>query len=296
MKKEHHQLFVDSYFFKKIKKVKKNQKNIEKVKKNQKKSIRKHLYLKKFHICKFCSELFIEHKQLEDHLKKFHNIDEENFDEIYGDIKEICCQTNSNETQVGKRKILLKNFYQCSFCKQVFAKDHQQLKIHIKEFHKFEEEDFQIKSNKLIEENWMIQMKLINQNLSREKKNKAEITNVKSMKKRNSTTSNKKKESQCLSSISIESKNQPRKKERNVESKKNLKNLENNNIKVVALKEYDDNIIEEQNTTTSCKKRKMERGLPSISCNSECQPTKKGKNDSESPIKIITLEEYDNDD
>ena len=245
-----------------------------------------------------------------------------------------------------------KNFYQCSFCKQVFAKNHQQLKIHIKEFHKFEEEDFQIKSNKLIEENWMIQMKLmgINQNLSREKKNKAEITNVKSMKKRNSTTynekkesqclssisieskrqrrkkernvqskkdlnnlednniednnieivtleeyddnvikeqdstkkqnsttSNEKKESQCLSSISIESKNQPKKKERNVESKKNLKNLENNNIKVVALKEYDDNIIEEQNTTTSCKKRKMERGLPSISCNSECQPTKKRK-------------------
>ena len=136
MKKEHHQIYVDSVFFekiKKIKKVKKNQKNIEKVKKNQKKSIRKHLYLKKFHICKFCSELFIEHKQLEDHLKKFHNIDEENFDEIYGDIKEICCQTNSNETQVGKRKILLKNFYQCSFCKQVFAKNHQQLKIHIKE-------------------------------------------------------------------------------------------------------------------------------------------------------------------
>ena len=48
--------------------------------------------------------------------------------------------------QVGKRKILLKNFYQCSFCKQVFAKDHQQLKNHIKKFHKTDEEDFQIKS------------------------------------------------------------------------------------------------------------------------------------------------------
>merc|ERR1712110_976507 len=173
--------------------------------------------------------------------------------EIYGDIKEICCQTNSNETQVGKRKILLKNFYQCSFCKQVFAKDHQQLKIHIKEFHKFEEEDFQIKSNKLIEENWMIQMKLmgINQNLSREKKNKAEITNVKSMKKRNSTTYNEKKESQCLSSISIESKRQRRKKERNVQSKKDLNNLEDNNIEdnnieIVTLEEYDDNVIKEQ--------------------------------------------------
>ena len=232
-----------------------------------------------------------------------HNIDEESFDRIFGDIKEICCQTNSNETQVGKRKILLKNFYQCSFCKQVFTKDHQKLKNHIKKFHKFEEEDFQNKSNKFIEENFSnkktlkilkrkmddsdeefklkakkhsmksidtqtklinenvttkkmnkvvitniksiknqnsttsnkkrkkpclssisdklkkhamksinSQTKLTNENLSREKKNKAEITKVKSMKKRNSTTSNEKKESQCLSSISIESKNQPREK------------------------------------------------------------------------------------
>ena len=45
-------------------------------------------------------------------------------------------------------------------------------------------------------------------------------------------------------------------------------------IEVDALKEYDDNIIEEQNSTTSCKKRKMERNLPSISINSQCQPTK----------------------
>ena len=116
------------------------------------------------------------------------------------------------------------------------------------------------------------------------------------MKKRNSSTSNEKKESQCLSSISIESKNQPRKKEKNIQSKKDFKNLENNNIEVVTLKKYDDNIIEEQNSNPSCKKRKMERGLPSISINSECQPTKKGKNDSESPIKIITLQEYDDND
>ena len=113
-------------------------------------------------------------------------------------------------------------------------------------------------------------------------------------------TSNEKKESQYLCSTSIESKNQPRKKEENVQSNKDFNNLEDNNIEVITLEEYDDNIIiKEQNSTkkrTSCKKRKMERGLPSISINLECQPTKKGKNDSKSPIKIITLEEHDDDD
>ena len=357
MQKEHHQIFVDSIYFNK-----KNQKNIENVVKQKK------LYLKKFHVCKFCGQYFIEnHKQLENHLEKFHNIDEESFDRIFNDIKEICCQTNSNETQVGKRKILLKNFYQCNFCKQVFTKDNQKLKNHIKKFHKFEEEDFQNKSNKFLEENFSnkktlkviirklddsndkfnlnvkkssmksihSQTKLMNKNVSKEKKNKAEITHVKSMKKGNSTTSNDKRESECLSSnvksikkqnsttsyISGKSKNQPKNKEKNVQSKKNFNNLDNNKIKIIsldvakkvlqhlneyddsikkqnsttsnekrefqclsskrcspievdALKEYDDNIIEEQNSTTSCKKRKMERNLPSISINSQCQPTK----------------------
>ena len=400
MQKEHHQIFVDSIYFNK-----KNQKNIENVVKQKK------LYLKKFHVCKFCGQYFIEnHKQLENHLEKFHNIDEESFDRIFNDIKEICCQTNSNETQVGKRKILLKNFYQCNFCKQVFTKDHQKLKNHIKKFHKFEEEDFQNKSNKFLEENFSnkktlkviirklddsndkfnlnvkkrsmksihSQTKLINKNVSKEKKNKAEITHVKSMKKGNSTTSNDKRESECLSSnvksikkqnsttsyISGKSKNQPKNKEKNVQSKKNFNNLDNNKIKIIsldvakkvlqhlneyddsikkrnsttsnekrefqclskvvalkdygdniikeqnstkkqnlskkrnlttsnkkkesqclsskrcspievdALKEYDDNIIEEQNSTTACKKRKMERNLPSISINSQCQPRK----------------------
>ena len=49
----------------------------------------------------------------------------------------------------NNENILLKNFYQCSFCKQVFAKNHQQLKVHMKKFHKI---DFVIKSNELIEE------------------------------------------------------------------------------------------------------------------------------------------------
>ena len=52
------------------------------------------------------------------------------------------------------RKVLLKNFHLCSFCRQVFTKNHQQLKDHIKTFHKIDEEDFQIKSNELIEENF----------------------------------------------------------------------------------------------------------------------------------------------
>ena len=124
--------------------------NLMEEKFNGKVGILKNLYLKKFHLCKLCNEVFVEnHKQLENHLEKIHNIDEENFDQIFGDIKEICCQTNSNETQIGKRKVLLKNFHLCNFCKQVFAKNHQQLKVHMKKFHKI---DFAIKSNELIEE------------------------------------------------------------------------------------------------------------------------------------------------
>ena len=115
---------------------------------------------------------------------------------------------------------------------------------------------------------------------------------VDSIKNRNSTASNEKRESQCLSSISAKSKNQPRKEEKNVQSKKDLNNLEDNKIEAITLEEYGDNKIKEPNSTTSNKKRKM-RGLPSISINSECQPRKKGKNDSESPIKVITLKEYD---
>ena len=54
--------------------------------------------------------------------------------------------------KVGKRKnVLLKKFHLCSFCKEAFVKNHQQLKDHIKTFHKIDEEDFQIKSNELIE-------------------------------------------------------------------------------------------------------------------------------------------------
>ena len=65
--------------------------NLVEEKINEKVGKRKNLYLKKFHLCKFCSQVFVEnHKQLEEHLEKFHNIDEENFDQIFCDIKEIC--------------------------------------------------------------------------------------------------------------------------------------------------------------------------------------------------------------
>ena len=214
--------------------------------------------------------------------------------------------------------------HQCALCQEIFTKNHQQFEEHLKKFHDMQKEHHQIfvdsiyfnkKNQKNIE--------------------KAEITHVKSMKKGNSTTCNDKRESECLSSnvksikkqnsttsyISGKSKNQPKNKEKNVQSKKNFNNLDNNKIKIIsldvakkvlqhlneyddsikkqnsttsnekrefqclsskrcspievdALKEYDDNIIEEQNSTTSCKKRKMERNLPSISINSQCQPRK----------------------
>jgi hypothetical protein len=334
-----------------LKKIQKNQKmnlveeNTSYQKVNEKVGKRKKILLKKFHLCRFCRQVFIKnHQQLENHLKKFHSIGEENFHQIFDDIEEICCQTNSNEAQVGKKKkVLLKKFHLCRFCRQVFIKNHQQLEDHLKNFHSGEENFHQIfddieeiccqtnsneaqnqsfttnisniksnelieeifskkktpkiiirklddsdrksklnakrrsmkciqkkinicyqtnsneaqnqnfttnisniKSNELIEEIFSkkktlkiiirkldgldrksklnakkrsmksihLQTKLINENLSREKMDKAEIPNVKSIKKRNSTTSNEKRKIRCLPSISIKSESQPRKKEK----------------------------------------------------------------------------------
>ena len=249
---------------------------------NEKVGKRKKILLKKFHLCRFCRQVFIKnHQQLENHLKKFHSIGEENFHQIFDDIEEICCQTNSNEAQNQSFTTNISNIKSNELIEEIFSKKKTpkiiirklddsdrksklnakrrsmkciQKKINIcyqTNSNEAQNQNFttnisNIKSNELIEEIFSkkktlkiiirkldgldrksklnakkrsmksihLQTKLINENLSREKMDKAEIPNVKSIKKRNSTTSNEKRKIRCLPSISIKSESQPRKKEK----------------------------------------------------------------------------------
>ena len=168
--------------------------------------------LEKFHLCRFCRQVFLKnHQQLKDHIKEFHNIGEENFHQIYDDIEEICCQTNSNDTQNQSFTTNISNIKSNELIEEIFS-GKKTPKILIPKI------DVSYRKPRLLSvkrpsmKSIHSQTKLINETLSREKMDKAEIPNVKSIKKRNSTTSNEKRKIRCLPSISIKSESQPRKK------------------------------------------------------------------------------------
>ena len=180
---------------------------------NEKVGKRKKILLKKFHLCRFCRQVFIKnHQQLENHLKKFHSIGEENFHQIFDDIEEICCQTNSNEAQNQSFTTNISNIKSNELIEEIFSKK-KTLKIIIRKLDGLDRKS-KLNAKKRSMKSIHLQTKLINENLSREKMDKAEIPNVKSIKKRNSTTSNEKRKIRCLPSISIKSESQPRKKEK----------------------------------------------------------------------------------